>query len=162
MVEREGKLIQEQICKKAEQIVQSNGFNTAGKLINEKKMFEPPTSDAFLPQETVCKMIEELNIGKEKEQQIELSELHETFENPTRIKANVSLDDICCKKQKAEDRKKGSPPKGKREMVNNTVAHIQSGTSKTYTLNTSTITQMMIIVLVFLEKSFCQLDGTVW
>src|SRR2546423_5540791 len=35
-------------------------------------------------------------------------------------------------------------------MVNNTVAHIQSGASKAYTLNTPTIAQMMIIVLAFL------------
>jgi hypothetical protein len=35
-------------------------------------------------------------------------------------------------------------------MVNNTVAHIQNGASKTYTLNTPDITQMMIIVLAFL------------
>jgi len=45
---------------------------------------------------------------------------------------------------------KGSPPKEKREMVYNTVAHIQDKASKTYTVNTSTIPQMMIIVLAFL------------
>jgi len=46
--------------------------------------------------------------------------------------------------------KKGSPPKEKREMVYNTVAHIQNRESKTYTLNTPNITQMMIVVLAFL------------
>jgi len=35
-------------------------------------------------------------------------------------------------------------------MVYNTVAHIQSKESKVYTLNTSTIQQMVIIVLAFL------------
>src|SRR5258708_17490629 len=35
-------------------------------------------------------------------------------------------------------------------MVNNTVAHIQNRMKATYTLNTPTITQMMIIVLAFL------------
>src|SRR5947207_11713051 len=35
-------------------------------------------------------------------------------------------------------------------MVYNTVAHIQNKESKTYTLNTSTISQMMIVVLAFL------------
>jgi hypothetical protein len=54
------------------------------------------------------------------------------------------------KKQKAEGRKKGSPAKEKREMVNNTVAHIQNKEAKTYTLNTSTVSQMMTIVLAFL------------
>jgi hypothetical protein len=149
LVEREGKLIQEQIEKKAARILESNGFSSEGKLIEHEKAFESIAGDTFLPQETVCKMIEEFNTGKEKEQQIDLSSLHETFEDPQRVKANISLDGVCCKKQKAEGRKKGSPPKEKREMVNNTVAHIQNGASKTYTLNTSTLAQMMIIMLAF-------------
>lgn len=95
-------------------------------------------------------MIEEHNCGQEKEKQIDLSELHETFEDPNAIKANISLDDVCCKKQKAEGRKKGSPAKEKREMVNNTVAHIQNKELKAYTLNTATVSQMMTIVLAFL------------
>jgi hypothetical protein len=38
-------------------------------------------------------------------------------------------------------------------MVYNTVAHIQSRSSEAYTLNTSNITQMMIILLVFLLQN---------
>ena len=137
LVEREGKLIQEQIGKKAARILESNGFSSDGKLTDREKAFEAIAEDTFLPQEIVCKMIEEFNAGKEKEQQIDSCSLHETFEDPQKVKANISVDDVCCKKQKAEGRKKGSAPKEKREMVNNTVAHIQSGASKTYTLNTS-------------------------
>ena len=48
---------------------------------------------------------------------------------------------------------KGSPPKEKREMAYNTVAHIQDKASKTYTMNTSSIAQMMIIVLAFLMSN---------
>jgi hypothetical protein len=150
LVEREGKLIQEQICKKADHILTSNGFSTDGKLTDVENKFEPIAEDAVLSQATVCKMIEELNTENTKERHIHFSELHETFEDPQSVKANISLDDVCCKKQKAQGRKKGSPAKEKREMVYNTVAHIQSGASKTYTLNTSTITQMMILVLAFL------------
>jgi len=69
-------------------------------------------------------MIEELNQGKEKELQIELAELHETFEDPKSVKANISLDDVCCKEQKESGRKKGSESKEKKEFVKNTVAHI--------------------------------------
>src|SRR5258708_38939302 len=94
--------------------------------------------------------MEEVKGGKAKEREIDLWQMHETFEDPTQVKANISLDEVCCKKQKAEGRRKGSPPKEKREMVNNAVAHIQNGAAKTYTLNTHTITQMMIIVLAFL------------
>ncbi|HEY4034515.1 MAG TPA: hypothetical protein VGL94_11190 [Ktedonobacteraceae bacterium] len=76
MVEREGKLLQEQIGKKAEQILQSHGFNPAGKLIDEKRAFEPIAPDSFLPHETVSTMIEELNSEKEKKWHIDVSELH--------------------------------------------------------------------------------------
>lgn len=153
MVEREGQLIQEQIGKKAERILTSNGFNTDGKLIDEKKAFEPIAQDTFLPHEMVCKMIEELNMENAKERQIDFCQLHETFEDPQGVKANISLDAVCCKKQKAEGRKKGSPPKEKREMVYNTVAHIQSGASDAYILNTSNVMQMMIIMLAFLLQN---------
>ena len=162
LVEREGKLIQEQIGKKAARILESNGFSSDGKLTDREKAFEAIAKDTFLPQEIVCKMIEEFNAGKEKEQQIDSCSLHETFEDPQKVKANISVDDVCCKKQKAEGRKKGSAPKEKREMVNNTVAHIQSGASKTYTLNTSSIAQMMIIVLAFLlQNGLLSLPGPV-
>jgi hypothetical protein len=162
LVEREGKLIQEQLGKKAARILESNGFSSDGKLTNREKAFEAIAEDTFLARETVCKMINEFNAGKEKEQQIDLFSLHETFEDPQKVKANISLDDVCCKKQKAEGRKKGSAPKEQREMVNNTVAHIQSGVLKTYTLNTSSIAQMMIIVLAFLlQNGLLSLPGPV-
>ena len=104
----------------------------------------------LLAQEKVCQTIEEFNREQEKEKRIDLLELHETFEDLSAIKANISIDDVCCKKQKAKGIEKGSPPKEKREMVNNTVVHIQNKEAKTYTLNTSTVSQMMTIMLAFL------------
>ncbi len=148
LVEREGDSVQVCLKEKAEQILSCHGFNTDGKLLEKK--FELIAEEVVLPQARVCKMIDELNAENPKEHHITLSELHETFEDPTQVKANISLDDVCCKKQKAGGRRKGSPPKEKREMVNNTVAHIQNRMKATYTLNTPTITQMMIIVLAFL------------
>ncbi|HET9433096.1 MAG TPA: hypothetical protein VFO37_05030, partial [Chitinophagaceae bacterium] len=151
LVEREGEQIQASLEKKAESILEDDGFNANGSIKNQEKAFESINEeDARLPREKVCQMIKELNIGQEKEKQIDLSELHETFEDPNAIKANISIDDVCCKKQKVSGRKKGSPPKEKREMVYNTVAHIQSKASKTYVMNTSSISQMMVIVLAFL------------
>jgi hypothetical protein len=159
LVEREGESIQDHLKEKAEQIFTCNGFSTDGKLLKEK--FEMVAEEAVLPQETICKMIEELNAGNPKERHIDFCQLHETFEDPTQVKANISLDEVCCKKQKAEGRRKGSPPKEKREMVNNTVAHIQNGSAKTYTLNTHTITQMMIIVLAFvLHNGLMSMPGS--
>lgn len=148
LVEREGESVQVCLKEKAERILSCHGFSIDGKLLEKK--FELIAEEAVLPQATVCKMIEELNAENPKEQHITLSELHEAFEDPTQVKANISLDDVCCKKQKAGDRRKGSPSKEKREMVNNTVAHIQNRIKATYTLNTPTIAQMMIIVLAFL------------
>jgi hypothetical protein len=152
LVEREGEQIQAHVGKKAERILEDHGFNTDGLLTDQEKVFKSINrSEVTLDHKVVCHMIEELNRGKEKH--IDLSELHETFEDPNAIKANISIDDVCCKKQKASGRKKGSTPKEKREMVYNTVAHIQEKESKTYTLTTSTIPQMMIIVLAFLMSN---------
>lgn len=92
LVEREGKSVQEQIKEKAEHILTCNGFSTDGKLLGEK--FPSVAEDAILPQATVCKMIEELNAENIKERHIDFSELHETFEDPHSIKANISLDDV--------------------------------------------------------------------
>lgn len=151
LVEREGEQIQAHVGKKVECILQEHGFNTAGSVINQQKARNSiQCSDVTLDQEVISLMIEELNRGQEKEKHIELSELCESFEDPCAVKANISIDDVCCKKQKVSGRKRGSPPKEKREMVYNTVAHIQNKESKTYTLNTATVSQMMTIVLAFL------------
>src|SRR5260370_40609871 len=104
----------------------------------------------MVEREKVCETIEEMNKGKEKEKHIDLSELYETFEDPHRITANISIDDVCCKKQRAEGRKKGSAAKETREMVNNTVLHIQNKESKVYPAVSATVSQMMVIVVAFL------------
>ena len=154
LVEREGEQIAASIEEKAERVLEDHGWSTNGSIKCQKKAFDSINEEeARLAQEEVCQMIEELNRGQEKEKHIELSDLHETFEDPSAIKANISVDDVCCKKQKAFERKKGSPPKEKREMVYNTVAHIQNKESKTYTLNTPSISQMMVIVLAFLVSN---------
>jgi hypothetical protein len=151
LVEREGEHIQAHVGKKAERILQEHGFNTAGSVIDQQKARNSIQCwDVTLDQEVISLMIEELNRGQAKEKHIELSELCESFEDPSSVKANISIDDVCCKKQKVSGRKRGSPPKEKREMVYNTVAHIQNKESKTYTLNTATVSQMMTIVLAFL------------
>ena len=150
LVEREGEQIQAYVGKKAERILEDHGFTTDGSLTDQEKARSSiEGSDVMLDHKVLSHVIEELNRGQEKEKQIELSELNETFEDPNAVKANISIDDVCCKKQKVSGRKKGSLPKEKREMVYNTVAHIQNKDSKTYTLNTSTISQMMIVVLAF-------------
>ena len=154
VVEREGEQIQAHLRRHSEHILQDHGFTTDGSVADSNKAFAAITKeDVTLSREVVCQTIEELNRGQEEEKCIDISELHETFEDPSAVKANISIDDVCCKKQKASGRKKGSPPKEKREMVYNTVAHIQNKASKTYTLNTSNIAQMMTIILAFLVSN---------
>src|SRR5437667_5067283 len=121
--------------KKAEKVLETHKLMKDGKMLHQEKKVEAIPDASVLPEQVGSSAIEELNAGKEKDRQIELSELHEIFEDPKSIKSNISLDDVCSKKQKASGRKKGSSPKEKREMVNNTVAHIQNGASQTYTLN---------------------------
>lgn len=151
LVEREGEQIQALLEEKAKCVLEDHGFNTNGSIKHQEKVLEfIKEEEIMLAREKVCQAIEEHNCGQEKEKQINLEDVHETFEDLSAIKANISLDDVCCKKQKAEGRKKGSPAKEKREMVNNTVAHIQNKELKTYTLNTATVSQMMTIVLAFL------------
>jgi hypothetical protein len=151
LVEREGEKIQVSVENKAERILETHGFYPDGLIKNQEKVFESvKKEEVMLSREKVCQMIEELNDGQEKEKHIGLSELKETFEDPNRIKANISIDGVCCKKQKAEGRKKGSAPKEKREMVTNTVVHIQEKESKVYTAVSPTVSQMMPIMLAFL------------
>ena len=151
LVEREGEQIQASLEKKAECILENHGWSSDGSIKHQKKVFDSiKKDDILLAHEKVCQMAEELNRGKEEEKYIDISELRETFEDPNAIKANISIDDVCCKKQKAEGRKKGSPSKEKREMVNNTVVHIQNKESKVYTAVSPTVSQMMPIVLAFL------------
>jgi hypothetical protein len=156
IVEREGALIQEHIGKKAEDILKSSGFSAEGKLMDDNKGFSSISDEISIAEgihisdDTICKIIEELNVEKEKDLQIELSELNETFEDPQSIKANISLDDVLSKKQKESERKKGSKTKEKREFVKNTVGHIQSNENDIYILNATSIKRMMIFVLAFL------------
>jgi hypothetical protein len=103
-----------------------------------------------IKEELINKAIEDLNLGKEKELQIDRSELHETFEDLGSIQANISLDDVLSKKQKESNRQKNAPSKEKKEFVKNTVAHLQNGENAPYLLNAPCVEKMMILVLAFL------------
>jgi len=103
-----------------------------------------------ITEERVKQAIEELNLGKEKELQIDRADLHETFEDPKCIKANISLDDVLAKKQKEADRKKNAPSKEKRAFVKNTVAHLENGEKAFYVLNAPCVEKILILVFAFL------------
>lgn len=124
--------------------------STLGKTFHGNKEQDPESEHSCITEEVISRTIEEMNAGKEKELHIHLSELHETFENPEYIKANISLDDVLSKKQKESNREKYSPSKEKNEFVKNTVAHLQSHEHATYILNAASVEKIMILVLAFL------------
>ena len=124
--------------------------NTEIKHFDNNKESGSEIKRSSITEDKIIKAIEDLNAGKEKELQIDLSELHETFEDPEYIKANISLDDVLAKKQKESKREKDSPSKEKKVYVKNTVAHLQSGENTPYILNTACIEKMLILVLAFL------------
>ncbi len=107
LVEREGKQMQAALEKKGERILEGHGWTSDGLLRDqEKASLSIKEEQVLLDQEKISRAREDLNRGQEKEKLISISELHETFEDLDTIKANISIDDVCCKKQKAEGRKK--------------------------------------------------------
>jgi len=114
MIEREGEFIQEYLGEKADRVIQEvfSSFRREYLAIEKKPKNteinyfydnKEPSSEierSSITADEIIKAIEDLNAGKEKELQIDLSELHETFEDPEYTKANISLDDVLSKKQK--------------------------------------------------------------
>jgi hypothetical protein len=150
LVEQEGESIATCIEDKAKTILKSHHFTDEGVYTGDRSGYGLVTHESVLSKESVSQAGKELNAMLPKERQIDVERLEGTFENPTQVKALISVDDVLCKKQKASGRQKGSPPPKKKERVKNTVAHIQSGKGETYTVTTATIAQMMIVLVAFL------------
>jgi hypothetical protein len=123
---REGAQIIDYIDNKAQGILTQNHFDReTGKpdkecLINEE--FKCPEVH-LIPENEVNNAIDEYNHGREKERQIDESQIHKEFED-TEHCVNVSIDDVGVTEQKEEGRSKNSPPKEVRHYVKNTVIHI--------------------------------------
>ena len=150
LVEREGEAIAVCVENKAKTILKCHNFTEAGVPKGETSAYSLLGHESDLFKERVTQAGKELNDILSKERQIDVESLQGTFEDPTQVKALISVDDVLCKKQKASGRKRGLPPPKKKERVQNTVAHIQRRKGETYTLTTATIAQMMIVLLAFL------------
>jgi hypothetical protein len=131
-------------------VIEKDSKNTEINYFDTNKEQGPEIERSRIAEDEIIKAIEDLNAGKEKELQIDLSELHETFEDPEYTKANISLDDVLAKKQKESNREKDSPGKEKKEYVKNTVAHLQSGENTPYILNAACVEKILVLVLAFL------------
>jgi hypothetical protein len=154
VINREGAEIIEYLEEKSESILRENGFE-ANCSVTEKVLenYGVPKVGS-ISEENVIKAIEKYNEGKPKELQIELTELHESYEN-METSVNISIDDVGAKKQKESGRSKYSKhkQKGTRESVKNTVIHVQKGTGR-YIINGSSIFQALkfLMALLFQNK----------
>ena len=135
---------------KAKTILATHEFTEAGVPTGETTAYRQLGDGSVLSKESVQRAGKELNEVLSKERQIDVEAFQGTCENPASVKALISVDDVLCKKQKESGRKKGSPPPKKKERVKNTVAHVQSGKGETYTVTTTTIARMMIVLVAFL------------
>lgn len=150
-VEREGKKIIDYIDLKAEQVLRENSFDTktgspldmdhiSGNIINP----EIP----MISQDKINKVIDEYNTGKDKDRQIDETQIHETFVTDEHC-INISVDDVGTVEQKETGRMKNPPHKETRHYVKNTVIHIQQGLGK-YVLDGLGIRKMLAILTAFL------------
>jgi len=147
-VEREGLEIEQAIEDKTLEILKENGFDKDGKPLETGDTARILPESDFIPETLISQAILEYNAGKDKELQIEVSELHETFENPF-TSTNSSVDEVGAKKQKEKGRSKYSVKKDGKEYVRNTVIHVQKGQDQ-YILNKLGITPALKILMAFL------------
>ena len=112
---------------------------------------EKPISRPGIPtisQDKIDKTIDEYNSGREKERQIEETQIHEVFVADEYC-INISVDDVGTVEQKETGRAKNPPPKENRHYVKNTVVHIQQGLGK-YILDGLGIHKMLMVLTAFL------------
>lgn len=151
IIEKEGNQIAECIENKVTDILTDNGFNKNG-TIKDKDILanDDNTKNHFISEDNIIKAVENYNDGKTKELQIELTELHESFENPE-LSVNSSIDDVGAKKQKKSGRSRYSEhkQKGTRQYVKNTVLHIQNF-KNSYIINTPSIISTLKWLIAFL------------
>lgn len=150
-VVREGAEIIDYMEAKAKQILTQHQFDEKSGKPNElyalETVVECPKISTFSADE-VTKVIDEYNEGKEKDRQIDTTQINEVFENPA-YSVNISVDDVGVIEQKANGRRKDSVPKESKHYVQNTVIHIQQGLNK-YILDGLGIRKTMILLTSFL------------
>ena len=150
-VEREGNKIIDCIDEKSMEILKENNFDiNTGTPLDEaavERVLRNPSVPS-IPQEKIDQVIDEYNDGREKDQQIDETSMHEAFVSDEHC-VNISIDDVGTVEQKETGRMKNPPHKEGRHYVRNTVIHIQQGFMK-YILAGLGIRKMLIILTAFL------------
>lgn len=150
-VVREGAKITDYFEAKAKQILIQHQFDEKSGKPKELHALETVVEYSKIPtfsSDEVTKVIDEYNEGKEKERQIDATQINEVFENPAHS-VNISVDDVGVTEQKANGRCKDSVPKESKHYVQTTVIHIQQGLNK-YILDGLGIKKTMILLTSFL------------
>lgn len=150
-VEREGNKIINYIDEKAAKVLEENNFHPGKGTPLDEKNIEIEKSNptiSTIPHERIEQIIDEYNFGKEKEIQIDVTSIKETFVED-KYCVNISIDDVGTVEQKKTGRMKNPPPKDCRHYVKNTVIHIQHGFGK-YILDGLGISKMLTILTAFL------------
>jgi len=150
IIEREGSEIQQYIDSKTDIILEQSGvvITESGAIVpDEIKSLKRDIK--YIDQQIVAKEIENYNVDKPRGLQIDISEIHESFECPDTSATNISIDDVQVKKQKETDRSPNARRKKHKEYAKNTVTHIQKGDNK-YTLNGPNIPKTLKFLLGFM------------
>lgn len=150
-VVNEGAKIMDYLEAKAEQILIQHHFDKKSGKPDERHTIERVVECSEIPTisaDKVTKVIGDYNEGKEKERQIDATQIHEVFEDPAHC-VNLSVDDVGVTEQKENGRSKDSAPKESKHYVKNTVIHIQQGLSK-YIIDGLGIRKTMILLTSFL------------
>ncbi|MFZ3130091.1 MAG: hypothetical protein WA125_03065, partial [Desulfosporosinus sp.] len=150
-VVREGAKITDYMEAKAKKVLIQHQFDEKSGKPKELHVLETAVECSKIPTfpaDEVSKVIDEYNEGKEKDRQIDATQIDEVFENPA-CSVNISVDDVGVTEQKANGRCKGSVPKESKHYVQNTVIHIQQGLNK-YLLDGLGIGKTLILLTSFL------------
>ena len=161
-VVREGAKITDYMEAKAKQIFTLNHFDEKTGKPKASHTIERAVDSSEIhtvSADEVNKVIEEYNEGKEKERQIDVTQVHEVFEDPAHC-VNISVDDVGVTQQKETGRSKDSEPKESKHYVKTTVIHIQQGLSK-YILDGLGIRKTVILLMSFLLYNDLLTDKTI-
>ena len=150
-VVREGAKIMDYMEAKTEQILIQHQFDEKSGKPKVGHALEHVVGRSEIPAfsaDEITKVIRDYNEGKEKDRQIDSTQINEGFENPAHS-VNISVDDVGVTEQKANGRCKDYVPKESKHYVQNTVIHIQQGLNK-YILDGLGIRKTLILLTSFL------------
>jgi len=144
--ESEGRKIIEFMEHKTERILAAHDITAEG-IPREIEKYNAKEG-VFLEQEEITKAIESCRLSAE--EVVEIKKNSVCYEDPAHT-VNISIDDVCVKEQKDKRgvQELGTSQEKKRNLLHNTIAHIQKE-GLSYTINSHSIKMALRIVLGFL------------